>query len=331
MKPSCLIVMYHYVGNYDDHPGIHAVSDGDFAGQVDALSKTMEPIDWPALYAWTQGKGKIPDRCFLLTFDDGLLGQEGHATTVLEERGIRGTFLVPGRVLMEPRVLLAAHAVHLLLSKVDADELEHEIVNRVPAPLLVAGAATMWHYEPRPVVARIKYLLTVVLPRDPRETLIRELFRKHIGSMEDYALRWYMNVSDLRRMQAAGHTIGGHGFSHEPYGGMTQTEQLDDMMDSHAILSSKLDGVYTRNRPLYPRPFSYPYGQYKGGAERACRTAGFATAFTTERRCADDTCGPYRLPRVDAMYLEANNDAGFTVEPKAADGPVPAVSGVRED
>lgn len=325
MKPKCLVVMYHYIGLYEKWSGIHGLSEPEFAGQVDGLCRTMEPIDWPTFYDWQQGKGSIPERCFLLTFDDGLVGQDRRVCPVLGGRGIRGTFLVPGAVLVAGQGLLPAHAIHVLLSKMDAQKLEGEIYPQITTSLCVADAHRMYHYETINAHARIKYAL-VMEPRDRRNTIIRELFEKHVGSMGDYANRWYMNVTDLRRMQDAGHTIGGHGFSHEPYGGMTAAEVVADMRKTAAVLRSGFD---TKMTPQ-PRPFSYPYGQYKGGAERACRDAGFATAFTTERRWADDSCGPYRVPRVDTMYLEANNDAGFTVEPEATDDTVPAVSGVRE-
>jgi peptidoglycan/xylan/chitin deacetylase (PgdA/CDA1 family) len=327
MNPSCLIVMYHYIGNYEAYPGIHGLSELAFAQQVDRLCAAMEPIDWPTLYAWTQGKGSIPERCFLLTFDDGLVGQDRRVCPRLAENGIRGTFLVPGAVLTG-NVLLPAHAIHLLLSRVPAGVLENEIIAIASGSvgLSMADAEVMYQYEPLAVVARVKYLLTVALPREERSRIIRRLFAKHIGSIQKYARGWYMNVTDLRRMQAAGHTIGGHGYSHEPYNTMSRVEQADDIRKVAATLKAGFDDAVPQ-----PRPFSYPYGQCPEGTSYMCKGAGFAGAFTTERRWADDSCGPFRMPRVDAMYLEANNDAGFTVAPKATDDPVPAVSGIRED
>ena len=113
----CLVVMYHYV--HDTEPmtaeGVKGLTSREFRLQLDRLCSAAEPIDWPALFAWSRGHGTLPQRCFLLTFDDGLADHARVVLPILQERGLRGTFFVPGAVLDSER-LLPAHAIHLLLS-----------------------------------------------------------------------------------------------------------------------------------------------------------------------------------------------------------------------
>jgi peptidoglycan/xylan/chitin deacetylase (PgdA/CDA1 family) len=265
----------------------------------------MEPIDWPMLYAWALGQGSIPDRCFLLTFDDGLADHAERVVPILRDRGIRGVFFVPGAVLAGRR-LLPAHAIHLLLSTLDDHTLERGLLELLAdragedtariASMDMAAAQAMYHYETE-VRARLKYLLTMVLPIGWRTEAVDTLFEQHIGSAERWARHWYLSWDDLAQMQSFGHTIGGHGDSHEPYSRLTPSECREDMRRVSAVLRGGLGpGI---------RPFSYPYGQFNDDTCAACRATGFAQAFTTEARWLTKDTDAFRFPRVDAIDLEA--------------------------
>jgi peptidoglycan/xylan/chitin deacetylase (PgdA/CDA1 family) len=306
--------MYHYV--HDDErlpgpglpsvpPGIPGLTSRDFKAQLDHLCRLMEPIAWPTLYAWLAGRGSIPNRCFLLTFDDGLADHANTVLPILQERRLRGVFFVPGAVLSAHR-LLPAHAVHLLLAVLDEQTLERELLEYLASsnesgcdwvPHADPAAATrMYHYEP-PARAWLKYLLTVTLPTDLRNGAVRDLFERHIGSPTRWARHWYMGWDELADMESSGHTIGGHGYCHEPYSRMTPPERKDDMRRVAMLLN---DGLGPD-----PRPFSYPYGQTDNDTRAVCREAGFVHAFTTERRWVSCRGDVLSLPRVDTIDVGA--------------------------
>ena len=305
--------MHHYVHDEEllprgttDRPlkGMVALGTAQFVEQVNCLCREMEPIDWPTLYAWTQGRGSIPHRCFLLTFDDGLADHAREVRPVLDAAGIRGTFFVPGAVLASHR-LLAAHTVHLLLSVLDDATFERELVAFLAewAPekewemaVDAAAAERMYHYE-SPKRARLKYLLTVVLPIELRNAAVQRLFENHIGSAARWAKRWYLGWDDLVEMQAAGHTIGGHGYSHEPYVRLSSAARRDDMRRSFAMLQTGLGPCI--------RPFSYPYGSYDAEVLSVCRETGFVHGFTTRQGWVNEAADGHCLPRVDTIKVNA--------------------------
>ena len=312
--PRCLAVMYHYV--HDREPlaglglsgkatGVQGLTSGEFAAQLDQLCGHLEPIDWPTLYAWTCGRGSIPERCFLLTFDDGLADHAEMVLPVLEARGLRGVFFVTGAELMSPG-LLPAHAIHLLLSFLDDEMLERELLTALleqggsavdwKALTDPAAAEEMYHYE-TPARARLKYLLTMALPVDSRNAAINAVFEQHIGSSARWARHWYLGWEDLVRMQAAGHTIGAHGYCHEPYTRLSPTERRQDLRRVAVVLRSGLGSDI--------RPLSYPYGQWDDDTRAACREAGFAHAFTTEKRWIIEGSDVFALPRVDTIDVGA--------------------------
>ena len=165
--PRCLAVMYHYV--HDCEPmmshGVGGLSTADFNRQLDQLCSSMEPIDWPSVYAWLDGRGSIPERCFLLTFDDGLADHVKVVLPILQQRQLHGVFFVPGRVLTHGG-MLPAHAIHLLLSTLGEEQLRGELLAylRTHAPdtdwattLEAEAAEVMYHYESK-ARAQLKYL-----------------------------------------------------------------------------------------------------------------------------------------------------------------------------
>ncbi|MCH8252271.1 MAG: polysaccharide deacetylase family protein [Planctomycetes bacterium] len=305
-QPKCLAVMYHYV--HDEilplSEGVRGLGAAEFEAQLDELCAWGEPINWPSLYAWRQGRGAIPERCFLLTFDDGLGDHARVVVPILEERNLRGVFFVPGAVLSEQQ-LLSAHAIHVLLATLGtqrfADVLTAHLAHSTGrtdwfAGIDAAAALAMYHYE-SPERARLKYLLTSVLPVEVRRRAVFDLFEHHVGSATRWAKHWYLGWDELMAMHSHGHTIGGHGYRHEPYSRLSPMEQCTDALRAARILEAGLGPEV--------RPFSYPYGRYDDDAARACRDAGFVHAFTTQSRYISDSDEPMAMPRVDTIHVDA--------------------------
>ncbi len=314
--PGCLVVMYHYVHDRDplarpgpagSQPGLHALSIADFRAQLDTLSATMEPIDWPTYCGWLSGRAPIPPRSFLLTFDDGLRDHAEIVLPILEERGLRGVFFIPTTVLTTRR-MLPAHQIHLLLSALGEAALENELLSRLAerkahdwckhftrdAGSLQRSAHAMYHYEP-PRIARLKYFLTMELPIELRAAVLDDIFAQHIGSGARWSGHWYLGWDDLAKMKSLGHTVGGHGNSHEPFSRLTADEVRRDIQETTKVLSEGLGPD--------PRPMSFPYGSYTDAACGFCRDAGFVNAFSTQSRWTQRGCDPFRLPRVDTIRV----------------------------
>jgi peptidoglycan/xylan/chitin deacetylase (PgdA/CDA1 family) len=306
--------MYHYVHDRDPlaRPDgqvipnrLRALSIQDFRAQLDLLSTTMEPIDWPTFFAWTAGRSRVPQRCFLLTFDDGLADHTADVVPILEERGLRGTFFVPTSVLTAHR-MLPAHQIHLLLSSLGEGPFREHLRAALrkhhaghwcrwleqEGGHVHAEAAAMYHYE-TPGLGELKFLLTMKLPLDLRAKLLDELFEERVGSSARWARHWYLSWDDAARLESLGHTIGGHGHVHEPYSRLSPQEAAGDVRRSSAVLREGLGPD--------ARPFSYPYGDATEAARAALGPAGFVHGFTTTRRRTGRGDDPFRLPRCDTI------------------------------
>jgi len=308
--------MYHYVHDRDPpmSEGVRGLTVAEFTAQINRLCRELEPIDWPRFHAWTRreqgrrgdqrGNASEPGpRYFLLTFDDGLADHANIVAPLLEARGLHGVFFIPGVVLTEHR-MLPAHAIHLLLSTIGPTRLERELMKYIDVRhpdsdwlrrLNEREAVRMYHYEP-PDRARLKFLLTMTLPIDVRNRAVEELFERHVGSSRRWAKEWYVSWDQLAAMGEAGHTIGGHGFAHEPLLRWTEPERCKDLRRAAAVLREGLGSDL--------RPFSYPYGSVNEGVAKDCRLAGFAQAFTTRRDWARQNDEAMLLPRVDTIDVD---------------------------
>jgi peptidoglycan/xylan/chitin deacetylase (PgdA/CDA1 family) len=273
--------------------------------QIDQLCSSMEPIDWPMLYAWICGRGSIPEQSFLLTFDDGLADHARMVLPILERRNLRAVFFVTGAELMMQK-MLPAHAIHMLLAllgnSVFEDELKstlraHGIGSTTLTSLVDTEAAeTLYDYE-SPTRARLKYLLTSALPTDVRNAAIDRMFEQHVGSSARWSKAWYLGWDDLVEMSALGHTVGAHGYTHEPLTRLALHERRQDLQRIAAVLRSGLGSDI--------RPVSYPYGQWDEDTCRACSEAGFAHAFTTQPHWITKASDALALPRVDTIKVDA--------------------------
>jgi peptidoglycan/xylan/chitin deacetylase (PgdA/CDA1 family) len=239
----------------------------------------------------------------LLTFDDGVADHAEVVAPILDQRGLSGVFFVSGSALVGGRVD-AAHQIHRLQAILGDDEFDRAVeawlARNDPSTrwfdeIDMAIARSVYHYETSSRAAT-KYLLSFSLPIPLRNEMLDALLRQYLGDPRQLATEWYLRPEDLRRMQSDGHTIGGHGFTHEPLERLSAAERRRDIRQSHDMLRLVLGEA--------ERPFSFPYGSFDEQIVDECQAEGFAAAFTTQvgwiGQRDDEGC----LNRVDTIKVE---------------------------
>jgi peptidoglycan/xylan/chitin deacetylase (PgdA/CDA1 family) len=125
-RPAVPILMYHEVAARTDTPSRLAVPPGAFAAQLAHLhAARYHPITMSTLTAGLAGRGELPERPVVLTFDDGFADFHETALPLLQRYGFAATVFVttgwiedsgsaarrrPGRMLTWRQVLEAAAA-----------------------------------------------------------------------------------------------------------------------------------------------------------------------------------------------------------------------------
>lgn len=102
-----------------------------------------------------------------------------------------------------------------------------------------------------------------------------------------------MTADEMRTWIAGGQEIGSHTAHH------VDLLTVDTEIARAEIVTSKVEleamtGVVCQH-------FCYPYGQYDFEHTMMARTAGYASATTTEHGVADAACGAFELPRIGVL------------------------------
>jgi len=269
MRADNLVVTYHYV-RASNSEGVTGITQQQFAQQLDMIEA--------AGYRFVTGEEFVQTHreqsgMALVTFDDAVSDQYVSAFPVLEEHGVPATIFAPMRPYSnESDRWLTQHLAHALASSLGWAELERR-VDAIVGPVSVNADRmnALYHYE-APEKRRLKMLLAFVLD----QATVREVLTGINASEGLQAEDWFMTAEQLVEMQSAGHTIGGHGFDHVPFGTLSPKAQAGDMHRAQQLLAVLCGSM--------SRPLAYPYGSSSPETEAIARGVGYTHCFDTASR-----------------------------------------------
>jgi peptidoglycan/xylan/chitin deacetylase (PgdA/CDA1 family) len=296
------VLMYHYVRPIKDSKfsRIKGLELNEFQNHLDILeskSLLLTPEEFVNLDSLVSNDRKPFS---LLTFDDGLIDHYKFVLPELKKRGHKALFF-PSSLPWQEKRIATVHRIHFLLEafeepqqllnliEVYLQSLGHEnLVNGLEVPKQIA-------YYDKPTEKRIKFLLQRALPRDVREELVAEFFKRYVSADEaDFLSNIYMTEENLLELVDSGMEIGSHGRAHEWFEDMTHQEQLSDLESGIHYLSELL--------PDYrPKSFSYPYGSYNKTTLDLIEQVNFTYAYTVKKDFFDSLKDSFlEIPRFDA-------------------------------
>jgi peptidoglycan/xylan/chitin deacetylase (PgdA/CDA1 family) len=304
-----LVAMYHYVRDAagSAFPSLHALGVQDFERQLDCLEAAGEPLSCDQLVDDLAAR-RAPDHArVLLTFDDGFVD---HGETVfprLRARGWRGVFFLAGATLgRRPRVL-NVHKTHFLMARMGADAFAAAVQMKHATKALRQGAAgerlsrtvDVYRYDGAVATADVKHLLNYELPIETADRILDELFAEHIGDETGFARSLYLSTDAIREMAAGGMTFGYHSARHRVLSRLGVDQQRRELAEGVALIRDLTGQARV--------PFCFPYGHshtFTADTTALVEAAGYACAFTTERRLArPDRDDRFRVPRFDTRDL----------------------------
>jgi peptidoglycan/xylan/chitin deacetylase (PgdA/CDA1 family) len=291
------IVMYHYVRDLPrtKYPQIKGMLLDDFREQVRDLSEQFEMPSVETCISYLRGEYHPKRELCLLTFDDGLKEHYREATPILQEYGIPGVFHLI-TACTEEKAVVPVHMNHFLMASLDFDTYQAELTNYIGAsPDIDAALARKTYPWDTAEVAAFKYFFNFVVSPEVRDSAVKVLFEKYIGSEQDFAEELYVNWDEARKMQKAGMTLGGHTHTHRPLSSLSTDELNADLERCTSLLRKEL-------HPQDLWPFCYPYGKsqsYTPETVAVLKRLKYDCAFTTE--CAVNLPGMdvFSISRVD--------------------------------
>ena len=304
------IIMYHYVRRIrgSRYPGIKGLETEDFVKQLDFLKENdFSFIRAEDLIASYYEGYKLPERAVLLTFDDAYSDHFDTVFPILKERGIQGSFFVPGEILDKKNVLPVNKIHFLLAEEADHNKLKHKLLDileyyrgqQTDLPddrELLAEYEKPGKYDDKETVF-IKKMLQYALPEALRDIILTRLFGEFVGVKEE-AL-WdelYIKDFQMRLMKQSGMFIGAHGYHHYHLGEAPVEEMRKDIEKGLNILGDCID----RNSWV----MNYPYGSFNEQVEETIRSLGAKLAVTT-------AVGINDTERNDAFHISRLNTNDF--------------------
>jgi len=294
------VMMYHYVRDPGDDAeagsGISGMSARAFEEQLDALSRQHTFVTWPDLRMALQEHKPIPSSACLLTFDDGIRDHYINVFRILRDRELSGLFFVLDR--FEEDGLVLGHKIHFLLAKLGSADFREAIWEKLDPALREqftrAEKRYQLKYPPASMDGQID-LLKAVLQRDLSadvNPLLGDLFEMHVGSENETARSYYLNLEQIREMRAGGMHFGGHSHNHPWFDWIDARARNDEI---------KASSEWLRQFEPGPWAFAYPYGGLSEDSPNLLKTHGFIAAFTTKTQLRHSD--PYFIGRLDGEEM----------------------------
>lgn len=227
----------------------HGVDDPErFERQLDYIRTTANPVTLSETLAAFEGRGRLPRRAVLITFDDGHRSVLEVGLPLLRERGLPAVaFVVAG------------------LIDTDRPFWWSEVIDLAGRGGAVAGAAPM---APSDLARSLKRV-----PDERRRAAIDELLKTAEGSATPAP---QLSSDDLRALESGGVEIGNHTWSHPCLSRCGDESCRTEIEKAHRMLSNVL------GHP--PVVFAYPDGDHDERAAGVLRELGYQAAFLFDHR-----------------------------------------------
>lgn len=320
-----IAINYHYVRPVFDlpHAGIHGITAAQFRAQLAALSQIGTFVGASDILAALDHQRPLPDKAFLVTFDDGLREQFDHALPVLDELGIPALFFANTSPLADGEVS-GVHKIHLLRAHTAPPDFIAQLQTiaaaqgvALPHDIDREKATAQYRYD-TPQTAVLKYMLNFVLDRTVRDTLIDAFFAQRFPDSAAMIADFYMNEGQLKALAKRGY-LGTHAHMHLPLGTLTREQVRWQIAESLQYLET-----WTGQRPT---AISYPYGSPLAAPPWVGEIAdafGLKFGFTIEKAANDDLTEPLMLARFDNNDMPLGKAARYTLENLFIEAPLAA-------
>lgn len=298
-KHALTVVMYHRViaptdPRFATCDPEYSLSAPLFEDTLRFFRKHYHVISMDQLLAAADGRGRLPERPLLITFDDGWADNHHFCTQALERAGLPATLFVVSDAVdtaapfWQEKLVIAWRRGALTVEQCRA--LWRDAGGEpIKAPPFSIDRDDL---EPlRGLIARLE-----LLDHHARDALLAPL-----AGVFDDGVRHMIDGDELRAMAAGPFTIGGHGKTHTP---LLRAEDPDHELSAcRAALAERLGAP--------PSTMSFPHGSHSPALVDAAHRAGYHLVFTSVSELAPTTgrlasC----LPRVGFTEDGITDDRG---------------------
>lgn len=310
-----IAVNYHYIRTSFDqpYPSIFGVTPEQFRAQLETLGRAGEFVGAAEIRDAIRAHRSLPERCWAVTFDDGLREQHELAWPILRQMGIPAIFFINTDPIVHARVA-PVHKTHLLRASVAPERLAKAFedagrrLGMNCGPVDDARARNAYQYDTLEA-ARVKYWLNFALQREDRDRLLQQCFDELYPAGESETARsLYMTREQVRELASHG-CVGTHAHEHLPLGQLSRREIEHQLHESLRLLVE-----WTR---CDIDALSYPHGSPEACTADAGEIAashGICFAFTMERAGNAELDAPLFLSRLSSNDAPGGSSAKWDAD-----------------
>jgi peptidoglycan/xylan/chitin deacetylase (PgdA/CDA1 family) len=252
------------------------------------IAARYQPVALSRVVDWLEGRGTLPNRAVVVTFDDGYRNVFTQAAPVLKALGIPATLFVAtdfvhgGKMLWNDRLLGA-----LFLSREPRLAIEWS-----------GGALDLSLDSDADKIAADRLVLAVCksVPDDDRLALLARIIECLGVDEARLASAWAdfapVSLDEMTRLPDFGIEVGSHTCSHAIVRRMTSEQMTRELRESKRLLEASM------GRPC--EQFSYPNGSpsdFDARTRQQVIDAGYRCAVTTIKTAVTPGQDPFEIPR----------------------------------
>lgn len=257
------VLMYHRVlppghpqslASFDEY----VLGDHAFAESLDVVESLHRPVALREVLSALDGRGRLPPRAALITFDDGWLDTLEVAAPELARRRLPSLVFVPPVIFESDGPFWQERLLYAVRTGQVGD-------NQLRVLAMATGLETDPTAPPPllPLIARLTDLGV-----EARTDLLREMTGTTIAD----GGRHFVQPEDLPRLRTLGVDIGAHGLTHEAL--TTVPDPAAELARSRAVLSDLIGA------PV--QAMSFPHGRYSEAIVAQAFAAGYRAVFTSD-------------------------------------------------
>lgn len=272
-----------------DYP--HRVSGDVFRWQLQQISRRCQVMTFRECIEHYRVRGEWPERCAVITVDDGYRDFYQFGFPALRSLGLKATFFVTTNF-VESQIWLWPDRLDFTLNNTEKKRLEIEM----------GGCHRVFPIEDNTTISSAWKALVnhcIGIPDQERKALLKEIEDKTEVALQDRPPEGYAAVTweELNEMMESGIEIGSHTLNHPILSRLSSDALVDEIYESKNVLERQL------GTPVYT--FCYPNsgpGDINDQVIAAVADAGYIGAvFGTDLA----RWAPYEVPR-----MGVTNDRG---------------------
>lgn len=283
------VVAYHRVDEPEAcpelEPGLVSATPAAFREQAELIARHYRPISLDELLAAHRGRATLPARSVLFTFDDGYTDFADHAWPTLRALGIPAVLFVPTAFPDAGGPGFWWDRLHSATRRTKAKRLEVPGVG--PLDFDGPGARRQAYKRMRSHVKSLEHGAAMAWVDEQIGRLV------DVEDGKNAVLGW----DALRRLAAEGVAVCSHSDAHA-----LCTRLAPDALAADLDLSRRrIDEELGADAP--PAVFAYPSAMHDAAARAAVEAAGYALAFSGERRIEGlPLADPFAVSRLPMMH-----------------------------